>query len=300
VADVVIHADWSSSPKKRWMVRADRQADGRYVVGAPQPVGDVSALIEHHGATTFIGVDFPIGVPVHYAERARLTDFPGWLASLTDEQFERFATPAASRDEIALERPFYPARPGGTRHDHLVTAHAATAMGDLRRACERRPPLARQACPLFWTLGGNQVGRAALAGWRDLLRPGLRAQPPIRLWPFDGDLADLLASPGVVVAETYPAECYAHLSLPRFAKTTLAGRLSCVPALQAAVARLDVVLTPDAGAALTSGFRSDDDFDAFVGLLGMLNVLAGQRPPDPPNDVTAARTVEGWILGAGT
>lgn len=31
----------------------------------------------------------------------------------------------------------------------------------------------RAACPLFWTLGGNQAGKAAIAGWRDILQPAL-------------------------------------------------------------------------------------------------------------------------------
>jgi hypothetical protein len=172
-------------------------------------------------------------------------------------------------------------------------------MNDLRRACERKPPLSRQACSVFWTLGGNQVGRAALAGWQDLLRPGLRMSPPVALWPFHGDLTGLLVTGRPVVAETYPAEFYAHLGLPRFAKTTRAGRLGCIPALEATALRVGASLTTDVRTALASGFRSDDEFDAFAGALGMLNVLAGHRPADPPHDDRVARTVEGWILGAG-
>jgi hypothetical protein len=299
VVDVVIHADWSTTPGKRWMVRADRQADSRYAVDAPKPVGTVSALLEPAGVTTLIGVDFPIGVPVHYARRAGIVDFPRWLGSLSDEQLARFWTPAASWDEITVERPFYPARSGSAKQHHLIAAHFARTMDDLQRTCELKPPLSRKACSLFWTLGGNQVGRAALAGWRDLVRPGLQAAPPIALWPFDGALANLLAAGGTVVAETYPAEFYAHLSLPRFAKTQRDGRRACVPALGRAVSELGVDLNADAAAALSRGFASDDDFDAFVGVLGMLNVLAGHRPAEPPEEVSAARTVEGWILGAG-
>jgi len=28
---------------------------------------------------------------------------------------------------------------------------------------------------MFWTLGGNQVGKAAISGWRELLAPARRA-----------------------------------------------------------------------------------------------------------------------------
>jgi len=67
---------------------------------------------------------------------------------------------------------------------------------------------------VFWTLGGKQVGRAAIIGWRDLLVPALQ-DPSIdlRLWPFDGDLVDLIAPGAMVVAETYPAEACVHLGM---------------------------------------------------------------------------------------
>ena len=39
-------------------------------------------------------------------------------------------------------------------------------------------------------------------------RPALRGGGPVSLWPFDGALPSLLVPGNVVVAETYPAECY--------------------------------------------------------------------------------------------
>ena len=69
--------------------------------------------------------------------------------------------------------------------------------------------------------------------------------------------------------------------------------------------RRDAVEALEAEAELDSAFgdRSDgeDRFDAFVGLVGMLNVLLGGRQPGPPADAfDAATTVEGWILGQTT
>lgn len=46
---------------------------------------------------------------------------------------------------------------------------------ELRRLCEMSVPAwsvypgRRAACPLFWTLGGQQVGKAAILGWREVL-----------------------------------------------------------------------------------------------------------------------------------
>jgi hypothetical protein len=36
--DLVVHADWGSDPKKRWMTRAVRQ-DGRYLASPPELAG---------------------------------------------------------------------------------------------------------------------------------------------------------------------------------------------------------------------------------------------------------------------
>ena len=76
---------------------------------------------------------------------------------------------------------------------------------------------------MFWTLGAKQVGRAAIAGWSQFLVPALDR---IRLWPFEGALRDLCSPLSVVVCETYPAEFYGHLGLPR--------RMRCADPVEAA------------------------------------------------------------------
>jgi len=78
----------------------------------------------------------------------------------------------------------------------------------LLRRCERGGNGQKEACCLFWTLGGNQVGKAAIIGWRDVLALALRDASPVSLWPFDGSLPSLLVLGNAVIAETYPAECY--------------------------------------------------------------------------------------------
>jgi len=151
---------------------------------------------------------------------------------------------------------------------------------------------------LFFTLGGAQVGRAAISGWRELLQPSLDR---LRLWPFDGPLPSLLAQTGFVVAEIYPAEAYGHLgvAIGSRSRTTKKSRehrrAACAHWLTGGLPDA-IVLSREARAAILTGFASDDDFDAFAGLLGMLLVVLGLRPPGEPAD-PEVRAVEGWILG---
>jgi hypothetical protein len=73
--------------------------------------------------------------------------------------------------DISIQRPFYPFAPGNKRHAHLLNALGLDSIDDLRRECEKQQPGRRAACPLFWTLGANQVGKGAIIGWRDVLAP---------------------------------------------------------------------------------------------------------------------------------
>jgi hypothetical protein len=47
----------------------------------------------------------------------------------------------------------------------------------------------------FWTLGGNQVGKGALSGWKEFLRPA-RELTTVHIWPFDGSFEELLGRAG--------------------------------------------------------------------------------------------------------
>jgi hypothetical protein len=182
-------------------------------------------------------------------------------------------------------------------------------MRDLLRLCERRTATRGDACVLFWTLGGNQVGRAAIIGWRDVLAPALRSGAiPTSLWPFQGTLASLLSQDSVVIAETYPAEFYRHLGVTfpssqtgsKSGKRVQRDRQANAPALLAHAARLGVVLDPILTTQIQQGFGSspdgEDPFDTVVGLIGMINVLTGGRPSGEPASVPV-QTIEGWILG---
>jgi hypothetical protein len=272
----------------------------------PRPVGDPAAFLdalraEAGGAAVALGVDLPIGVPRSYAA---LRPEPGFLRFLdTIRGWPDFFLVCEALTDIRHDRPFYPARgiKGMTRASHAMVLGLGGASG-LSRACDRatseRPP----GAPLFWTLGANQSGKAAIAAWRDMLLPALGLRDNrVRLWPFDGPFLAQL-SPGVVaIAETYPAEALRHLGIKlRGSKRRQSDRAAAAGSLLTAMDRLQV--SPDAALveAVTLGLGADpageDRFDCLLGVLCVINVLTGHRPDTTPDDPWLT-TWEGWVLG---
>jgi quercetin dioxygenase-like cupin family protein len=268
-------------------------------------VGDVATLLPRlsrraRDGSVLVGFDFPIGLPAEYAERAGVVSLREVLPELGRGEWAHFFEPAERPEEISLQRPFYPRRPGGAKREHLHRGLGLDS-GALLRVCDRATSSRRAAAPLFWTLGGQQVGRAAIVGWRDMLQPGLDDPAlDIALWPFDGRLDELFAPGRIVVAETYPTETYGHVgvSLAGARKRDQAARAANARALLDWARRRSLGLEPELERGLQTGFASDDAFDAVVGLFGMLNVVMKYRAPGEPDD-DRVRRVEGWMLGQG-
>ena len=308
---VVAHADWSTAPGKRWVAVA-LEGNRHYTLHAPSLVGDISSWLARldaaaGGRGVFLGVDFPIGLPQAYAAQVGITDFLAVLPGLGTGRWADFYRPAERAAEISLSRPFYPARPGNTRLQYLLDGLNAGRMDDLRRACDHVYGHCRPAAPLFWTMGAQQVGKAAITGWRDVLAPALRERDDIFLWPFAGPLDNLLARGGITIAESYPAEFYPHLGLSfpkgpdgHGGKRSAHSRAANAGALLAWAAANPVQLSDELAELIRTGFgpaaAGEDPFDAVVGLVGMLNVIFGHRPAGEPFDITTRR-IEGWILG---
>jgi hypothetical protein len=308
VPRLIIHADWSTDPKKRWMCTAKREND-RYCVSAPVQVGDPTGLVtsaaeQAKGGGAVLGFDFPIGVPKAYAQRAGIDRFLDVLPRFGSDRWREIFDIAERPHEVSIERPFYPKRPGGTCQRHLTNGLGVPEISDLLRQCDFGNGDRNKACALFWTLGGNQVGRAAISGWRDVIIPAVRSlRSDLGIWPFDGAFESLVASKAAVVVETYPGDACVQLGLgapgrgwskrnrsDRVAK----GRLLRSFGLQvgADLMELDAAIKDGFGASKTG----EDQFDAVVGLLGMLGVALGIRGDGAPED-EAVRSVEGWILG---
>jgi hypothetical protein len=314
---VVSHADWSVDPRKRWLALATLDGQGGYRAAPPRPVGALPALLRNlaalagSGGSVLLGVDFPLGLPAAYAARAGVGDFAALLPKLGRGCWRDFFAVARRPGEVSLGRPFFPATQGAKgefSQAQLVFGLGLASPAELRRRCDRATATRRAAAPLFWTLGPQQVGKAALLAWRDLLIPALASARPPALWPFDGSLGALLAPGRLVIAETYPAEVYGHLGLAfprpvpggRTGKRVQAARAATAPVLLVRAKALRIALPPALRAAIETGFgaapQGEDAFDATVGLLGLVNVVRGRRPPGDPQD-PVVRRVEGWILG---
>jgi hypothetical protein len=305
-ATVAAHADWSVDARKRWMTVARR--DGAvWRIGGPEPVGPVASLLPRllsaaGGGAVALGVDLPLGLPRAFAARhaASAGDFPAFLRALADAP--GFFDVCATLAELSPARPFYPMRgaAGMTRAAHAA-ALGLDGAAALCRACDRATAERPAGAPLFWTLGANQSGKAAIAAWRDLLLPALAGPAPPLLWPFEGDLRALLRRGRLALAETYPAEALRHLALRMGgSKRRQADRAALADRLLAAVAAVGGTPEPALRAALADGFGADaageDRFDSLLGLLCVLNVLAGNRPDGAPDDPWIRRW-EGWVLG---
>ncbi|MGD0109279.1 MAG: hypothetical protein ABSC06_35370 [Rhodopila sp.] len=304
-AGLAAHADWSIDPRKRWITVAARTTTS-WTLAEPRLVGDVATLLprlteEAEGGAVALGADLPIGLPRAYAAVRPETDFRAFLRNVGG--MPDFFTVCASLDELRPDRPFYPARgiAGMTRLSHALALGLTDAAG-LSRACDRATAERPAGAPLFWTLGANQSGKAAIAAWQHLILPALKnSEPSLRLWPFEGPFRSLLSAGSVALAETYPAEALRHLGMKlRGSKRRHADRCAAGGALMTVMERL--LATPDDAMrrAVLTGFGADasgeDRFDSVLGVLCVLNVLAGNRPDTAPGDPWIQRW-EGWVLG---
>jgi hypothetical protein len=303
---LVMHADWGAHPRNRWQAAAVLQADGRYRLLPTARIGPLADFWRSLAATegrVLLGFDFPLGLPAAYAACAEIDDFAEALPRFGNGRFASFYVVADRPDEISLTRPFFPDRPDGGRRQQLLAGLKLERWCQLLRWCDRRTAIRNAACALFWTLGGSQVGKAAIAGWRDLLAPAVRDGVDLGIWPFQGGLEELIERRHFTIAETYPAEVYGHLGISlrrRGGKRSQNARRAVATQSLAELDRLDVTAEAAARAETEDGFgtmsNGEDRFDAMVGLLGMLLVLRRQRGSGEPDD-PVVRRVEGWILG---
>lgn len=253
------------------------------------------------GEAVTLGVDFPLGLPRAYAALYGGTaDFPHFLRGLAHRP--GFFDVCHSLADIAPARPFYPMRgtAGMTRRSHALALGLPDADA-LSRRCDRATADRPAGAPLFWTLGANQSGKAAIAAWRDLLLPALATGFPLALWPFEGPLLSLLRPGRVVVAETYPAEAMRQLGLRmNGSKRRQADRMALADALHGSLAAAGAMPDPALAAAIAAGFGADaageDRFDSLLGLLCVLSVVDGRRSDAAPADPWVQRW-EGWVLG---
>jgi len=302
----LFHADWSTAAKKRWVACAAR-ADCGWQISLPRLVGDTRAFVDKLFAASspvLVGFDFPIGLPETYGRLTGFADFLTALDSFGQGEWAEFFVVADTHQQISRTRPFYPrASTAGSKHVHLLHGLGIDSIDidALRRQCERASPSHKAACPLFWTLGGNQVGKAAISGWQEVITPSRRRGA--QLWPFDGSLAELSISGAPVLAETYPAEAYGHVGVAfssKMSKRRQADRRAVMVGLFDWARQRHVAFAEQLATQVMDGFgpRADgeDPFDALIGLLGMIEVVDGRRL-ERPSHRNRREDWQGWILG---
>jgi hypothetical protein len=301
--DVIFHADWSKNRNKRWLAKAEKRQSGWDISSLePSPCKlDELLLREARDKRVLAGFDFPIGVPAKWAEKRKLGSFPSFLDELAKDSESLFFNVAGSKHEISLERPFYPATAkAGVKQEYLFQRLGFQSFSELRRTCEARADNRQPACPLFWTLGANQVGKGAISGWQKVVIPCVNGGA--RLWPFDGELG--MESPnGLTIAETYPAEMYGWLgaeSVRKAGKRNQDARKAVANQILTWASLKGVSIASPLQDIVKNGFgekpEGEDPFDAFCGVCGMIEVALGCRHHGAPTD-EAIRKHEGWILG---
>ena len=305
----MLHADWGMRPAARWVVRGEDRGDG-WTLAAPEPWDadrHMPVIVDPGEGTVLAGFDVPLGVPVAWARAAGVASFDEVIHLVARDAWPDLLRPAESADQISPRRPFYPRAPGGTRRDHLVAGLGLQSADDLLRACDRPVPgVMGAAAPVFWLVGPQQVGKAAISAWREVVVPAV-AHAHVHLWPFDGDLPGMLAPGTSVICECYPRAAYqwplgfpgAGWSKRRQADRRERGRdaLRWISTSGSAIR-----MHPDLEAALSDGFgpqaSGEDPFDATMGALQLIAVLDGLVPAGPGVAMPAARRrAEGWILG---
>lgn len=242
-----------------------------------------------------IGYDFPIGIPAPYAAAAHVDCFRTLLAGVgRASPWERFWDAVDPAAAPSVHQPLYPARNGakGTvKKASLARGIGVGSFDDLKRRIDRD----QDAECMFWAVGAKQVAKAAFSGWREELQPSMHRT---RLWPFDGKLPTLLAEPGVVVAEVYPAAAARRIGAKPTKKSDPDARRTVAGSVLMSLARSNCTPTDEARTQIESGFEGigDDAFDACVAAAALLDVVLNYSQRDePPTDVET-RT-EGWILG---
>jgi hypothetical protein len=305
------HADWSLSAKGRWVAKASRRETGWHI-HAIEPVGMLHQFrqsLASHGKTDalWLGLDMPIGFLDTWYDGANIKDFKSLLSVLRDDHWQDFFKVCESPDEIRHTRPFYPQNSGtkgSVKRDHLITALGLPDFDALHRRCERATnpkdaPSRNAACPSFWTLGANQVGKGMLHGLKHLIMPGYA--DGFNIWPFSGDLEACSKSPGVTLIETYPGEIYGWLSnTSELTKSNQDSHKNYLHKLRHDASTKGIEISPAVWADIKDGFApdhgKDDAFDALIGVMGLIEIAEGRRPEHLPRTPTVLER-EGWIVG---
>ena len=292
-----VSADWSTAARKRAVYVADLTRN-QIRHAATDTEWTLPALLAYcrrltHAGPVLVGIDAALGVSRGYWDLVgpQPRSFLDWLRDVDPDRFFGITTDPT---RWCVDRPWFrvPSGKGGKR----------AFTGQVSDGFLRKIDQATRANPLFAVSGiPGTVGAATRDCWQTLVPLLAEADRGFAVWPFDGNLPDLLAKRGIVLAETYPRLAYAaalaaHLPASRISVSKVASdsrNLACDHLQRATWITANTVDLGD----LDRVRANEDDFDAHFTAAGVLRCsvegidLANKQWIDP--------TVEGSMLLAG-
>ena len=297
----IVSGDWGKEPRKRSIFVADVTARS---IAKVEPVAEGWSVANLLGLArtlarsgpVLVGIDVVLGVSKGYwqlvnAKQRCCANFVEWVSGL-DVNGEFFGTTGDARD-WHFDCPWFAVQKG---QGGLNRFKSQVSDGFLRRI-----DVASRANPVFAVSGiPGTVGSGTREFWREL-NPLLSKSRDFNIWPFDGELAVLMRTTGVVLCESYPKLSYAAALTPELpagplqvAKTKSEQRQWACDLLNGA----DWVRENDVDLGDLSGPRaSEDDFDAHMTAAGLLRCVIEGRPLG--NLEWVDRVAEGSMLLAG-
>jgi len=304
------HADWSVNPRKRWRNTLTIDRNGSRQLNAPQLVGDCAVWIDDLltqatiGEQVLVGIDVPIGLPRIYDTEFNHRIFTDFIFELGYGTWSDFFTPTKTASEISLHQPFFPQSPKcvGVTRQALVDGLNVSSFDHLLRECDQATKDRGTAASLFWLVGAQQVGKAAITAWQEFIRAILEiTEIPIKIWPFDGELNSLLHPGSIVICEAYPRQYYKTLGFPnhRWSKRSQEDRTNRFSEVQQLLKRYNISTHKELEEIGAQGFgqrhTGEDAFDCTVGVVGMAQCLLNESVYEPIKPYI--RRTEGWIFG---
>jgi hypothetical protein len=291
----IIAVDWGKEIRKRAAYLASLD---RHEVSRLEFDGSLSHLLqiaENLKPPVLIGIDAAIGFP-YEAWRKLVDRLPIQNDNFIDFLFgpdlpQDFFEPVSTPEDWSPVRPFIrPPRQWSRKAFEVASKDGFYRVIDSRL----------HGSPIFITSGmPGTVASGTLALWKELI--GLSRSKDFRVWPFHGNLQDLMDTGLPVIAEIYPKACYGlalsgsiPASLVSLAKTKEPARKSAVSQLVNCgwVKQSNVVLR-DQDVAISN----EDDFDACISAAALLRLfLQSEHRFDSPD--VQYLFIEGDVLGS--
>ena len=288
----IICIDWSKHAHKRriWWRPAGTQSIEPLALEGTNLI-DVLEYFESEKNPVLVGIDAAIGAPRQVltqfsaGERINNAGFFQWMNWLFDYGYPD--EPVTSPEDWHYSRPFIHVPPGkGSKS--AFTHYGIPLHRTVEAGLNSNSPLIVSGIP-------GTVGSGSRELWRQIWESKIRQVSNVAVWPYDGELANLLKNTQFVLAEIYPKACYGIAlsdSLPSpliaLAKTKQPTREKTVQQI------LDKYSNTLQIENIDQCRNNEDDFDAMISTLALHRLFEHKIILEPK---TTACHSEGAVLG---